>query len=570
MDPAEGAEPTTQTRPKRSRAGCLTCRTRRRKFANSAKYPKVQFVSEQEITPTEGREKGGDGTGEQDQDEDVTPIRSPPSLLQTERTQGPEAQVVNEGIGAAQIASPPTDTYEFALHGLLALGAGNAVIVDEVVNLSPGSAPVTELPRHPERIQDTLNLSQRLHPQGETPEDVPIATPAVRDWQLIGASVPPDLEPLSDDFTLELLKQYRYNLAPWMDICDLRQSFGCEVLQLSTEVDAIRFEILALADASLRWRRIEITQEDAPDIALLAMLVRQRGNDTDPIHNALLEILISTRKATTDLSKFWQYWEEAVTKETLMGSVLAEAVLRPLALPIFWLAVRLDLSAAILNASPCRILVPAPSPVAQACSAGTDANTVFDCVTNAIAFCVDALSFSYGGEGQVLDGRYGRNRVEVWNSLVRCSEQWYAHRSVEFQPIIELYSRDGTGSEDEFPMVVFTSGAAVLANQLHHFGMVLLLQNKPRFASATHPSSSFMSAHWHTHRICGIAINNDRQECWDPCLLSSYLFVARRITHHSQHTAIHNSLEDIQKLTGWNVSQHVNKLLEDWHMAEGW
>ncbi|KAF2261211.1 hypothetical protein CC78DRAFT_535820 [Lojkania enalia] len=219
--------------------------------------------------------------------------------------------------------------------------------------------------------------------------------------------------------------------------------------------------------------------------------------------------------------------------------------------------------------SPCRLGVPPPAPAMQAYFVGVKTGDILEYSTWAIALCVDAALFAQGDEHGYLEQRYGRNRVEVWTTLVRSLEIWYAQRPHEFQAIIELYPRDGKLSDDEFPTLVFTNGAAILANQLHHTGMLLLLQNKPRFTGPMNLNSSFRSALWHTHRICGIATNNDRAECWDPSLLASFLVAARLATHRSQHTVIISSLERVCKLTGWNISHQINILEHKWRLAEG-
>ncbi|KAF1967934.1 hypothetical protein BU23DRAFT_481955, partial [Bimuria novae-zelandiae CBS 107.79] len=111
-----------------------------------------------------------------------------------------------------------------------------------------------------------------------------------------------------------------------------------------------------------------------------------------------------------------------------------------------------------------------------------------------------------------------------------------------------------------FPTLVFSSGAAALANQLYHTGMLLLLQHKPRFMDRPHSQSPSGSTLWHVHRVCGIALSNDRWDYWDPSLVASLLVAAKTVTHESQHKAILDTLENVQRLTGWNIAYHVDQL----------
>ncbi|PVH98825.1 hypothetical protein DM02DRAFT_508348, partial [Periconia macrospinosa] len=115
-----------------------------------------------------------------------------------------------------------------------------------------------------------------------------------------------------------------------------------------------------------------------------------------------------------------------------------------------------------------------------------------------------------------------------------------------------------------FPTLVFSNAAAVLANQLYHTSMLLLLQRKPRFVTQVQPNSPDFSLLWQSHRICGIAVNNDRWDCWDPCLVASFLVAAKTATHQSQHNIILSTLANIQEFTGWNVAHHVESLKHEW------
>ena len=192
------------------------------------------------------------------------------------------------------------------------------------------------------------------------------------------------------------------------------------------------------------------------------------------------------------------------------------------------------------------------------------------CAYDAIALCVDACMFAQGDDDRWLQQRYGLNRVDVWKTLIQSFAHWYMRRSQEFQPIIDLYPKDGVLTDDDYPTIVFTSGSALLANQLYHTGMLLLLQHKPRFANKPNQNSPSMSTLWHAHRICGIAIQNDRQNWWDPCLVASLIVAGRTATHASQHNAIVSTLESVQRLTGWSIDAYVDQLRSEWQLAESW
>ena len=220
----------------------------------------------------------------------------------------------------------------------------------------------------------------------------------------------------------------------------------------------------------------------------------------------------------------------------------------------------------------CIIRIPLPPPLTglPTQSPYSREKIVFQDAHNAVALCVDAVMYCQGDEDGWLQQRYAQTRVEIWATLVQGFEQWFTSRSQDFRAVIELYQKDGRLSEDEFPTIVFSGGAALFANQLCHTGMLLLLQNKPRFAGQANSNSPFTSPLWHSHRISGIAINNNRRECWDPCLLASLLVAARMATHQSQHLAIFETLDRVGRLTGWNIAFHLSNLRNEWQSEGGW
>ncbi|KAJ5682128.1 uncharacterized protein N7477_002068 [Penicillium maclennaniae] len=60
---------------------------------------------------------------------------------------------------------------------------------------------------------------------------------------------------VSPSETLELLRHFRYEIAPWLDICDLGQLFGIQGLQVAMASQSIWISVLALSEASMKLQR---------------------------------------------------------------------------------------------------------------------------------------------------------------------------------------------------------------------------------------------------------------------------------------------------------------------------
>jgi hypothetical protein len=286
--------------------------------------------------------------------------------------------------------------------------------------------------------------------------------------------------------------------------------------------------------------------------------------------------------ALPNLATFWREKDKGAIRINLLEELLLQLNSSGLSTCAYWLLIRLsewylpmfdklyladiclELSRALM-AGDDRIPLP---PLANKSGRNETNDLLAHCAYDAIALCVDACMFAQGDDDHWLQQRYGLNRVEVWKILIQSFAHWYMRRPQEFQPIIDLYPKDGVLTEDDYPTIVFTSGSALLANQLYHTGMLLLLQHKPRFANKPSQNSPSMSTLWHAHRVCGIAIQNDRHSWWDPCLVASLIVAGRTATHASQHNAIVSTLESVQRLTGWTVDAYVNQLRSEWQLAE--
>lgn len=153
--------------------------------------------------------------------------------------------------------------------------------------------------------------------------------------------------------------------------------------------------------------------------------------------------------------------------------------------------------------------------------------------------------------------------AQRWRAIAAELSAWYRNRPQEFQPMIEL-DLDSGGDEPLFPTILFTNGAAILANQLYHTAMLLLLQHKPRTIVLEPKKLSSLSPLWHAQRICGIALNNDRRECWDICLVSSLYIAAKGMTYAPQQKEVKQRLDTVRTLTGWDTEYFVSELRNVW------
>ena len=144
--------------------------------------------------------------------------------------------------------------------------------------------------------------------------------------------------------------------------------------------------------------------------------------------------------------------------------------------------------------------------------------------------------------------------MNTWTELFNSLQLWYTNRPQDFKPVVELQDApDGL-----FPVLLFTNSAAILANQLYHTSMLLMLQHRPR--TIRPPNASPLR---HAQMVCGISLSND--EHWDFSLVSSFFLAARGMTYLAQQDAICAKLAALSRKTSWNISSLASRLRETWH-----
>jgi hypothetical protein len=121
--------------------------------------------------------------------------------------------------------------------------------------------------------------------------------------------------------------------------------------------------------------------------------------------------------------------------------------------------------------------------------------------------------------------------------------------------------------DSSFPILIFTTPMALVANAVYHIISLLLLTHKPRLLKSLPGPRSVTSHIWHAQSIAGIAASNDSPEQWDPILVASLLTIAREMTHESQQAVILERLAKITATTGIKLDRETEALQASWNLA---
>jgi hypothetical protein len=118
-----------------------------------------------------------------------------------------------------------------------------------------------------------------------------------------------------------------------------------------------------------------------------------------------------------------------------------------------------------------------------------------------------------------------------------------------------------------FPILIFTTPMALVANTVYHITSLLLLTHKPRLLKSLPGPRCFTSHIWHAQSIAGIATSNDSPEQFDPILVVGLLLIAREMTHESQQIVLLEVLQKITSTTGINLEREREALRSVWRIA---
>ncbi|KAI5462352.1 hypothetical protein BGZ63DRAFT_423615 [Mariannaea sp. PMI_226] len=357
---------------------------------------------------------------------------------------------------------------------------------------------------------------------------------------------------LPQDREVQLLRHYRYNIAPWLDIGDPEQTFGLVIPPISIESMPVLNSLLALASITLDQHL-----DSSFDTQLTALPDPEESSAIDMLHGALIFVFTVLCRHIIVSPTSWRSPSKNIAFGLLNSGIFHERY-PSINLALSWMALRLELSVGLMNGSPVSI----PDTISY--SATSPMNLVswesFRYGHEPILLCAQVLNHCFGHCNPATPRVPGHaSTAQNWKSLTDSLHMWYTNRPQDFKSVWE-----GDESDQIFPLVLFTNGTAILANQLYHTSMLLLLQNRPRTLPKEHGRSVHVSPLWHAQRICAISLNNDLRTNWDFSLLASFYLAAKRMTYEPQQEAIIRGIDRIGSLTGWNVNALSAQLVQEW------
>ncbi|KAE8147164.1 hypothetical protein BDV25DRAFT_39163 [Aspergillus avenaceus] len=381
---------------------------------------------------------------------------------------------------------------------------------------------------------------------------------------------------------IDLLRYFRYHLAPWIDGGDPECWFAIQTLLMAKVERALMAATLALA----------LDRSPSPDISItnrVAMLQEEarrnfcRANDDTRF---LGETLLMVKDFLRCRPREWRSVLRSrpqINRLPRHSSPEWHIYGQP-----WWLIhFRFDLAACILALDapllPCPTLsspdgyetcfAALSSELRVAKGAYLRALTLLSRCLSLPSGRTEASSTTPSRQGQLpVHSLVQTDYTSEWTALWMETLGWYHSRPVGFKPIVEVKGWDADGMDPgnigSFPILIYTTALALIANVTYHITCSLLLTKKPRLYQTLGGPSRFSSRIWHAQAIAGIAVSNDFQEQWDPILIAALLTIAPEMTHPSQQTALLDQLNRIVKATGIQLTGEIVDLQSRWDTSQ--
>ncbi|KFY03134.1 hypothetical protein V490_00281 [Pseudogymnoascus sp. VKM F-3557] len=387
------------------------------------------------------------------------------------------------------------------------------------------------------------------------------------------------------DQEIGLLRHFRYNLAPWIDVGDPESFVGIKTMLLARANRSLLAALLALA---ARHRSLINHQENSDDLksSLKFREEAERGLMFEDDHIShiirvllILEVLFCSSPLHWRALPFHQMGIPGdLASLSAPGGELCE--------PLFWLQFKIDLAASIVSAQP--LLMPLRSYLLNDCSSGrsfrslSQRQSAKQIYQHSLFLLADCLSLIFGGQEPSSSRPYyaqlpssrslpNSNFSSKWTSLWNDCQKWYNNRSAEVQQILEIRGVEadqiGTHNSPSFPILIYTTPLALVSNAVYHITSLLMLAHKPRLLKRLAGPGCFTSHIWHAQSIAGIATSNDSLEQWDPILVAGLLLVAKEMTHESQQSLVLNQLGRVTAMVGIKLDCEIEALKSGWNIS---
>ncbi|KAI0378573.1 hypothetical protein F5Y04DRAFT_147383 [Hypomontagnella monticulosa] len=386
------------------------------------------------------------------------------------------------------------------------------------------------------------------------------------------------LSPRSD---AGLLLHFRYNLVPWIDAGNLDSRFSARIMQLADRKAPLSEAIIMLALRQLGPDNSTSETSIAERCLLLRQKVKVELAHEDSPTTAIGEMLLVLEEFFGLCPVEWSQLRFPRLSQT-PPELSVELHTEPLR-TLSRLQCRIELATSILmkRKPPLHVKSRLTSINRDVISAPSPSLLLYDDCLFHLAECL----YLVNPDTEPNSGSTENSNVEPllaisqpsssssWLHLWTKCQKWYEDRPPWAHPILEIRSLEARQIDTEtfssFPIQIYTTTIALLSNAVYHITSLLLLLRKPRLSTLPTQDRHLTSPIWHAQQIAGIATRNDFADQWDPVLIAGLLLISRDMTNKSQQDTLLGCLRNISNTTGILLGKEIEALQSHWAISCG-
>lgn len=371
---------------------------------------------------------------------------------------------------------------------------------------------------------------------------------------------------LSAEQEYVLLQNYIDEVAGWLDKFDINRHFELVLPMLGKSHAHLKYAILALSARQIerKERKLDYSCSLAlyqHAIHLLSPLLHRRTTEVlaSCIVLCVLEMLSCSPKA-------WRRHLDGCA--ALIQALGLSGSCGGLEQALFWCFARMDICGGLISSE--RTLIPMHKwMLGQDISldlAMFGAQNTFDMYANHIVYLCGRVVELLCSSGKWEQRHHRRSNLSDlvdyatdWTQLYELVDSWYQNRPGEMKALIAIPS-NGNDPSRPFPTLFFGNGPATSGNQMYHTAALLMLKHKPAHVSFAKKPHSML---WHARQICAISISNAHHGCWTNSTQPLWI-AGQQMSHPSEHKAILDIYERIERETGWATQWRADDLREHW------
>lgn len=360
---------------------------------------------------------------------------------------------------------------------------------------------------------------------------------------------------LSQQEECSLWKNYFDEIAPWLDKFDRDRHFQQIIPTMTKDNDHLRYSMLAL---SARQQELKHTLSTSRSLALYQEAIHLLLPHLPTRGTAVIAtcVILCVLEMLSCSPKAWQRHLDGCA--SLMEAVGINGFVGGTEQALFWCFARMDICGGLISSV--KTLIPISHWASKTLSIENDV----ELFKNSSKF-EDWANYAVYLTAQVLDllapspSEPTRNEAKFrtrWLKLWKHICEWYQERPAPLHPIMTIPSSETS----PFPTILYSNPAAMSGNQMHHTASILMLQNQPSMIRLSHAAKP-RSILWHARQVCGISMSNEHHGAWTNSVQP--LWVAGRcMSHPSEHKAILEMLDRIERESGWGTKWRVDDLKE--------